>query len=122
MNKIIVLVNVLTFSLALFQSCGTSKNVTDNADKVVESTCKSNVAVTYTTVKTIIDSECAGCHGEGSAETIGDFRNYAGLKSYLESGRFTKLVLVKHSMPKGGELSQANLDLLNCWKEGGFKE
>ena len=119
MKKLLVITLCFAISLTLFESCGTTKEVEST---VIESVCKSNEVVSYTTVKTIIDSECAGCHDQSQAGKIGDFTNYNGLKSYLDNGLFTKLVLEKHLMPKGKELSSTNLDLLKCWKNLGFNE
>lgn len=73
-------------------------------------------------IKDIIDANCtqSGCHGAGSSR--GDFRTYAGLSPYLSNGRFKSEVLTKQSMPQGGSLSHAELNLIQCWNDNGYPE
>lgn len=105
MNKIIVLSIFALSSYFLLESCGSSK--------LVASCSEANPTVNYASVKAIIGAKCTKCHGK--------FSTYAGLKKHLDNGSFEKHVLIKQSMPKGETLMQEEINLIMCWKNGGFK-
>lgn len=69
-------------------------------------------------IKPIIDRHCTSCHGSGSR----NFKTYDGLKRYLDNGKFRRLVLEKQTMPKGKNLSQEELNKVQCWADSGFPE
>lgn len=91
-----------------------------------------------TEVKTIIESSCSysGCHSGGTtanmflAEASNDFTSYAAIKSNLDNGTFEQRVLIDQNMPNAmfvpdgnpTELTQAQLDVLQCWADAGFPE
>lgn len=73
-------------------------------------------------MKTLIDQNCAisGCHGAGSSR--GDYTSFAGLLPDLNNGKFTREVLTDQSMPRGGSLTQVELNSVQCWADNGFAE
>ncbi len=78
------------------------------------------VNATYnSTIKSIINSNCAfsGCHGAGSANN--DYTNYNGLKSIADNGKLEDRVLVKKNMPSSGALSLDDRKKIKCWLESG---
>lgn len=118
MKKLLTLTLFLASSYFVLESCGTAKEVTETKEKEPE--CKKNV--NYASIEPIITANCISCHGQKSAETIGDFTTFNGLKKYLENGKFEKLVLIKKTMPAGGALSKEDYNLILCWKNNNFKE
>lgn len=119
MKKLILIGSVLAISIALFESCGSTKEVVKESKTI----CAPGVEISYTNdIQPIIDNNCIRCHDASKKDGIGDLTNYASIKPYLESGRFEKLVLIKHSMPKGKKLISSDLDKIQCWKDGGYKE
>lgn len=113
MKRIVLIVSSTTLALILSVSCSREK-----LDPVCDGT-----EATYTDdVKSIIDNSCAksGCHGSGSGR--GDFTSYAGLQPYLDNGVFESEVLIQQSMPRGGSLSQADINTIQCWLENSYAE
>ena len=106
---------LITFSLLVFfafQSCNKAK---------LEPICETTEDVTYDThVKTIIDNNCMKCHDSGSNN--GEFDTYAGLEAVTANGEFEKQVLVDQSMPRFADLTQTDINILQCWFEAGFPE
>jgi len=86
--------------------------------------CKKEPETTYSDVSLIINTSCAvtGCHNSNAMAGNLDASSYAGLKNVLDNGAFNNRVLVQQSMPPNGTLSQADLDLLQSWKDSGFAE
>jgi mono/diheme cytochrome c family protein len=76
---------------------------------------------TYTSeVKTILDANCASCHGAGS--TKGDYSTYQKLKVVVDNGKFEREVIINQSMPRGGKMEMSQLSKLKCWLENGAPE
>jgi len=74
-------------------------------------------------IKVIIEGNCnaSGCHNAGSSR--GDFTTYTGLSGVIASGAFKREVLTDQTMPKGSaNLSQKNLNLIQCWVNDGYPE
>jgi len=91
-----------------------------NKDKTVP-TCSTTEDVSYNShAKAIIDNNCMKCHDAGSDN--GEYNTYAGLKTVLDNGKFETEVLVDQSMPRFNDLTQEDLDILQCWLEGGYLE
>ena len=90
--------------------------------KKYDPSCDGSTPTYNADVKDIIDANCtqSGCHGAGSSR--GDFRTYAGLRPYLLNSRFKREVLTDQSMPKGGSLSHAELNLIQCWADTDYPE
>jgi cytochrome c553 len=81
--------------------------------------------VTYNNfVKSLIQSQCTGCHG-GSAPSAGlNLTQYAQVKTAALNGKLYSWVNRSSGwMPQGGQkLSQCNIDKLKSWAENGAPE
>lgn len=78
---------------------------------------------TYTSnIKSIIDSYCVSCHAPGGENSAVPLQTYAQVsaKSSQIKIRIEKPVGDPLVMPKGGKLSQANIDLINKWITAGM--
>lgn len=91
---------------------------------------------TYETeIKPIIDKGCAysGCHSGADAgmwvpADESDYTNYEGLLNSLENGTFAVEVIDSLTMPPAAyvqdphpkELSQSELDIIDCWINDGY--
>ena len=73
-------------------------------------------------VSTIINTNCnsSSCHGAGSSNGV--FTSYAGLSGAISNGSFNSRVIDKQDMPQGSELSQPQLNQLQCWVDNGYPE
>lgn len=80
---------------------------------------------TYTAnIKSIIDGNCVSCHSPGGENSSVPLQTYAQVsgKSSVIKTRIEKPVGDPQVMPKGGKLSQANIDLINKWITAGMPE
>jgi mono/diheme cytochrome c family protein len=79
--------------------------------------------VTYTSnIKSIMDGNCVSCHspgGENSSVPLQTYAQVSGKASAIKT-RIEKPVGDPLVMPKGGKLSQANIDLINKWIADGM--
>nr|WP_315196715.1 cytochrome c [uncultured Flavobacterium sp.] len=78
---------------------------------------------TYTAnIKSIIDGNCVSCHSAGGQNSAVPLQTYAQVsgKSSLIKTRIEKPAGDPLVMPKGGKLSQANIDLINKWITDGM--
>jgi len=77
-------------------------------------------------VKAIINScSNASCHGGTNMnipENTRNFTSFIGLNAVTNSGLLVKRVITDQDMPPSGALSQAQLDLLQCWADAGYPE
>ncbi len=122
------------FSLGLlsgaicFSAC--TSDTTEPAD---DAQCGTLATVTYTnSVKAIIDASCAyaGCHA-GSAP--GDYTTFAGMQNVIDNGKFQERVITLRADANIGmppdyatagptDLTQAELETIQCWIEDGYQE
>jgi mono/diheme cytochrome c family protein len=82
-----------------------------------------NADLSYTkNIQGIVNQYCIGCHapGTGVVGAVGDYRNYEGLKVYLDNGKVLDRVVIDKDMPQGGGMSQAQRDSINCWIAAGY--
>lgn len=82
-------------------------------------------AVTYNAnIKAIIDANCVSCHSPGGENSGVPLQTYAQVyaKASLIKTRIEKPAGDPLVMPKGGKLSQANIDLINQWITAGMPE
>lgn len=75
----------------------------------------------------IISTSCVNpaCHGGNNPnipEYAQDFSNFSGLEGITANGQFEARVLDQKNMPPQTSLTQAQLDLLQCWADAGFPE
>ena len=99
--------------------------------------CDTLVATYSTNVKPIIDQTCAysGCHN-GTGGVPGNYTTYAGMQSFIADGSFVNRVIDQRSNPSRGmppnataypesqqdDLSPEQLEIIQCWIDGGFEE
>lgn len=88
-------------------------------------------SVTYTNdIKPIVNATCAisGCHdGSAGSASPGDYRTFADIKTVVDNGKFKNRVLILKDMPPSYStgpktLTDAQLDLIQCWADKGYKE
>ena len=89
-------------------------------DKLPEPSPCDNLNITYNDhVLNILDQNCSlsGCHDGQSMGLITPF-------SALNPARMEDIILRVNNgnMPPSGNISSADVDTLNCWKENGFLE
>lgn len=117
----------LIFGFALFVT---------NCDKKVGNTAPTNIAppppgacdtITYTKhIAPIMASGCGNtsnsCHGSGSS--LPKLTNYAEVKLKAEEGRIKARAIdaSPSAMPPAGKLPQAQLNLITCWINNGYKQ
>jgi predicted CxxxxCH...CXXCH cytochrome family protein len=104
-----------------------------------ESCAKEEVCATWDVdVKPIIAATCSysGCHSGGTTangylpQESNDYTSYAAIKASLDNGNFELRALVNKNMPNASfvpagmptALTQDQLDILQCWVDGGFPE
>ena len=111
MRKITLILS-LTVSALTYVSC---------SDPLVP-ICDGSTPTYDGSIKAIIDNNCTGglCHDNGSSK--GDFTSYSGLKTVIDNGKFETEVLVNQSMPRNGNLSQEEIDAIQCWMENDYLE
>ena len=121
-------------AISLFYACGEdvppepdkNNNQTDTTqnDTIKPDPC-AGIQVTYIQISEIISNSCfGGCHDIGAAGI--SLNNYAQVKNATENS--TLILAVKHAsgvspMPKGRpKLSDAQIQLIECWKAKGYPE
>lgn len=115
MNRTIIGITSITLVLVLLIfSCKKTKKLTPSCD---------GSKPTYNAgIKTIIDNNCMGssCHVNGSP--YGNFTTYNGLAPYLSNGLFKRDVLEMQIMPKNKNLTQDEINKIQCWVDNGYPE
>lgn len=103
-------------------------------EPMVAATCTDTIPAYDPQVRQIIEETCAysGCHLDGTAPGVYD--SYAGLLPNIESGAFRTRVLQLRDDPNQGmppdyapegrprDLTQEQLDLIECWLDSGHPE
>ncbi len=62
----------------------------------------------------------SSCHVAGSP--YGNFTTYIGLTPYITNGLFKRDVIDQQIMPKNKNLSQADINKIQCWIDNNYKE
>jgi mono/diheme cytochrome c family protein len=78
---------------------------------------------TYTAnIKAIIDGNCITCHGPGGEQSNHPLLTYEHVSARASDimERIAKPAGDPMVMPKGGKLSQSNIDLINKWIANGM--
>lgn len=99
--------------------------------------CETAEATYNTNVKPIIDLTCAysGCHN-GGGNAPGNYTTYAGLQRSITDGSFINRVIDQQENPSRGmppdmsvypesqqdDLSPEQMEIIQCWIDGGFQE
>lgn len=112
MNSISKIKNILVIIVvsAAFFSC--ENNVEEESPNNEEELCNSDISFT-SKVKPIIDNNCIRCHG---GNQLPDLRSYTRIKNNTER---IKEQVVNRTMPQGGSLTSAEIELIRCWIENG---
>ncbi|MEC8273702.1 MAG: hypothetical protein VXZ76_02560 [Bacteroidota bacterium] len=81
---------------------------------------------TYSSVKTIFESSCLGCHSPNQNAYIVDLTNYESIKNYLD-GTNTMIDRLNsddefYRMPPSGNLSDTEKQMLIDWINDGYLE
>ncbi len=104
----------------VFISC--DSNTYEEISKVSEN----NVTITNPTyeknVKSIISSNCIGCHSPGVVNQSPYLRNYNEIKDAVANGDVLCRIqgLCGDVMPQSGKMPQANIDLIILWSTQGY--
>lgn len=109
---------VLLLSTLFIVSC-----TNDEAEPEASADCVAQTDLSFAThIKPIIDGSCAfvGCHGAGSVNGV--FTDYASMQSLIDNGKFNDEVVVKRTMPPGGQLDTDKFTLIKCWVEANYPE
>jgi hypothetical protein len=80
------------------------------------STCSSIDSKFSTAVLPLIQSSCGGCHGTSSTSGPGALTNFTQIKA---SAAAIKSSIVSGRMPRGGSLTQLQIQTISCWVDGG---
>ena len=124
MKKLKTVCSALILTLAVIScSSGGDDSPTPPVTPPVTPPTGGGGTVTYTAnIKSIIDANCVSCHSPGGQIGSVPLENYAqvsakasAIKNRIEKPAGDPLV-----MPKGGKLSQANIDLINKWIADGM--
>lgn len=117
-------------SLALVVVLLACDNTTPPVDYLNAANCTSIVDSTNTynkAIKAIMTANCAtsGCHSAASATDGINLSTYAETKKVFDKGN--GLCSIHHGtgcsqMPKGGKLSDSDINKIDCWAKNGYKE
>jgi outer membrane lipoprotein-sorting protein len=96
------------------------------AKEATEAATPSADATTYASIKSILDTNCAGCHmGPGAKKGV-DLSTYAGVRKHVTPGNPSGSRIMREinrgSMPPGGRLPKAQIDALSKWIADGALE
>ena len=108
---------VLIIVAAIMGGC--TKDTEDPMDDAKD--CSATTATYSADIKTIIDGNCAtsGCH-DGSA-SLPVFNSYDGV--FAKRSAIRSRVVAKTMPPSGKpDLSQAQIDMIDCWVQNGAAE
>lgn len=115
MKKLLSLIILTSVTMA---SCTTTEIPLDEVtDPIIE-------LVTYTgDVKTIIDSNCIGCHGTSSPQAGLSLVTYQQVRTAAENGNLiTRMNNATNPMPPSGILSANVRAIIDAWADDGFLE
>lgn len=81
---------------------------------------------TYSSVKSVLESNCLGCHNPSQNAYIVDLTNYSFIKNYLD-GENTMIDRLNsndefYRMPPSGNISQTDKQKLIDWINSGYEE
>jgi hypothetical protein len=74
-----------------------------------------STSITFSkTIQPIISNNCLPCHGNGATSP-----NLTSFNSISRNAASVKSAVVSRRMPRGGSLSQADIDAIASWVDGG---
>ncbi|MEQ8707255.1 MAG: hypothetical protein RIC19_25205 [Phaeodactylibacter sp.] len=117
-------------SVVLYSGCTSDKL----PEPMIAGTCTDTIPAYDPQIRQIIEETCAysGCHLDGTAPGVYD--SYQGLLPNIESGALRTRVLQLKDDPNQGmppdyapegrpkDLTQEQLDLIECWLDSGYPE
>ncbi|WP_268847361.1 c-type cytochrome [Flavobacterium aestivum] len=122
MRKIKTICSALVLALSVMSCSGGDDSPSDTtAPPTGGGTTVTNP--TYSAnIKAIIDGNCVSCHGPGGENSDHPLQTYEQVSARASDikERIGKPVGDPLKMPKGGSLSQANIDLINKWIANGM--
>lgn len=81
----------------------------------------------YTSVRSIIESSCLGCHSMSQNAYIPDYTSYTNVKNYLDQANNTFIDRLNsddefYRMPPSGSLPESDKNKLISWINNGYPE
>ena len=106
-------------SLLILSSC--------KKEEIVEPIEPNNQTLSYNSIKSIIESNCLGCHDPNQNAYIVDLTSYNHIKSYLDTENNSMIDRLNsdnefYRMPPSGNLSDADKQQLIDWINSGYSE
>lgn len=102
---------LVIFLVTMFSAC--LNNVEEPFEEnPIEDFCKTRSFSTH--VKTIIDTNCIQCHGQG-----GNFPNLTTFEGISKNANFIKAEVESRRMPKVGSLTDEEIKSIICWVDEG---
>lgn len=91
----------------------------DTSEELYGPSCDLTAVKYSTTIKPIIDANCAGssCHGVGGSQ--GELVTYEQLQATVADGVLRDAVVISRRMPDGGALSECEVDQIDLWLSNG---
>ena len=124
MKKAIKIIAVLSIGVLTLFACKESKTTTstDSKTTTVAKTdpCEGS---SFTAVNALISEKCTMCHKGGSPAAGLDLTNKETIKSIVSSGKFLCVAQgenCKLMPPNGAKLTNAEINLVNCWAKNGM--
>lgn len=131
MKKALKIAVGLSIGMMTLFACKESKSttVTSTVDKETTTTtvAKADPCAnsSFASVNALITERCTMCH-QGSSPAAGiDLTNNETIKGIVSSGKFlcvAKAIDCKQMPPKGPKLTNAEINMVNCWAKNGMKD
>ena len=117
MKKLQITLNMML--LFIFMSCASGS---DDDGEVMNPPPPNNDVTYNANVKSIIDSNCTGCHGNPTTNNAPmSLTTYAEVKSAVETRNLITRI-ENGTMPPVGNLSASQIQAIKDWQAGGFLE
>ena len=90
---------------------------------IVPEPVKCDLVVTFADgVQEVLRKKCnsSGCHDGSSG--VGNYNSFKNMEGVIDNGLFRQEVFVRRTMPKEGDLTPEEFELLRCWSDNGFPE
>lgn len=119
-NRMKRIVWAFVFFLLIF-SC--TKKSEEELGENTNNTCESTNMTFATNIKSILQSFCFGCHGNGLSQNGINFDTYAGVKAVADNGKLVGAI--SHAsgfvaMPQSAaKLSDCNINKIKSWVNSG---
>lgn len=123
MKKLLLL--TLT-SVIVISACKTSKEGAKTETVVVKTPLDcSTSGVNYSAIQSIIEKNCTSCHGYGGSGGL-NFLTSDDVKIAAKKGELLGAIKHQRGFPKmpanAEQLSQADIDKIECWINNGMKD